>query len=403
MQRALYSLGIELYWLVGFVYSFFNKKARKWYLGNKNLLPTRLPAKQKKRIWFHISSLGEYEQAKPVIKGLVDEFEIVLTFFSPSGYEAKNVREYTDWVFYLGKDSKSKAKQNKTFIDPDFFVLVKYDFWLNHLIELQKAQVKTILISGLFRKKQVFFKRYGGLFRNALAGLYHLFLQNEDSATLLKTIGIEQTTVNGDTRVDSVLQNVPIALDKLPQTVKDFAQNQKCLVVGSSYRAEEQIIVNNLNGCLQDWKILIAPHNLDEKHLIELESCFGTNATFLSKLKGGKPKSQVLIVDQIGLLKYLYAIADVAFVGGGFGKTVHNTLEPAAFGIPILFGPKHHDFNEAVYMVKSKGAFVIKESSGFKATLKLASSDSKYGTIAKDFILSNSNSLKPINTFFKSN
>jgi len=276
-----------------------------------------------------------------------------------------------------------------------FFVLVKYDFWLNHLTELRKAKIPVILISGLFRPNQIFFKWYGGLFKKTLKGFNHFFLQNEESALLLKNIGIEQTTVNGDTRVDSVLENVPIAIDKLPNVVKEFVKGNKCLVVGSSYAAEEQIIAQNLSDCLANWKILIAPHNINDKHLEQIETLFGVNATFLSKTGNKTPETQVFIIDQIGLLKYLYFLADIAFVGGGFGKTVHNTLEPAAFGIPILFGPKFQAFPEAVELVLQNGAFSLKNETEFSEIFKQLNTERLYkaaANVSRNYILKNSHS-----------
>ena len=377
-MRFLYSLGIKLYFSIAWLIKWRNQKTKDFVFGHSNKTALKLAPNTRKRVWFHISSLGEYEQAKPVIKGLVNDFEIVITFFSPSGYEAKNVREFTEHVFYLGKDSKKQAQLNIKAIDPDLFVLVKYDFWLNHLTELKRAKVNTIIISGLFKPEQVFFKWYGGIFRNAIKGMKHLFLQNEESAKLLKSIGIENTTVNGDTRVDSVLENVPIALEMLPKEVKDFAKGHKCLVVGSSYVAEEQIVADNLNDCLKDWKIIIAPHNIQEKHLSEIRALFGSSVTFLSTAKSKFCETQVLVVDQIGLLKYLYAVADVAFVGGGFGKTVHNTLEPAAFGISIIFGPSYNKFIEAVSLLHNKGAFSFFSQAELLQTLKHLSNHDNY-------------------------
>ncbi|MGB0431577.1 MAG: 3-deoxy-D-manno-octulosonic acid transferase, partial [Bacteroidia bacterium] len=252
-----YNIGIFAYRFFAWLFAAFNSKAKAWYIGNTTQTSVLLEPKQKKRVWFHISSLGEYEQAKPVIKGLVNNFEIVITFFSPSGYQHKSVREFTEHVFYIGIDTKTQAKNNIKNIVPDLFVLVKYDFWLNHLFQLEKENVKSIIISGLFRPKQVFFKPWGGKFRMALETFDHLFLQNQTSSDLLQSIGIDNSTVNGDTRVDSVLDNVPVAMDRLPDSIKQFAKGNKCLVVGSSYLDEEQIIADNISGCLNDWKIII--------------------------------------------------------------------------------------------------------------------------------------------------
>ncbi|MFY0674391.1 MAG: 3-deoxy-D-manno-octulosonic acid transferase [Bacteroidia bacterium] len=396
----LYSFGIRLYFLFGFFLKFRNDKIRKWYYGNKNKVAPVLPKSgNKKIIWFHISSLGEYEQAKPVIKRLYKKFDIVITFFSPSGFEHKSVREFTQNVFYLGKDTAQMARQNIDHIKPDYFILVKYDFWLNHLFQLEKENIKSIVISGLFRPNQIFFKPWGNIFRKGLRTFDHIFLQNQSSKELLAGIGITKISVNGDTRVDSVLENVPAALDKLPQIVKDFAKGHKCLVVGSSYKAEEQIVLKNLDTCLIGWKVLIAPHNLNKKHLKELEISFGSTASFLSKTNDLASHTQVLIIDQIGLLKYLYAVADVAFVGGGFGKTVHNTLEPAAFGIPLLFGPNFSKFPEAVEFVNKKGAFTVSTEYEFKTCIKeLMRSDVqlKAKNTIKEYINSNRNSIDSI-------
>ncbi|MBI1183866.1 hypothetical protein GC194_06320 [bacterium] len=380
----MYAVAIFLYRIAAFFLSFFSPKAKEWTKGHAQKTADvvyDLPKKEKKRIWFHISSLGEYEQARSIIEKLATHWEIVLTFYSPSGYHASNVRKYTPYVYYMGVDTTANAQANFDVIQPDVFVLVKYDFWLRQLQEIQKNQVPIVLISAIFRANQIFFKSYGKAFKKVLKQFNHIFLQDAPSAVLLKNIGIEQTTVNGDTRIDSVLENAEVAKQQLPANIAQFVDNKPCLVVGSSYETEEKIIFEQLDDVLQNWKIIIAPHNIGHTNMARLSELFSKRGVLLSQYKGPVDK-QVLIIDQIGLLKYLYVLGNIAFVGGGFGKTVHNTLEPAAFKIPIIFGPAYDKFPETVEMVATDCAFVSELPETFKQVFIHASSQAVRHSVA---------------------
>jgi 3-deoxy-D-manno-octulosonic-acid transferase len=372
-MRFLYSLGIKIYFLTAWLLRSRNDKNKDFVLGHSKATAPKLETKTQKRIWVHISSLGEYEQVKPIIKKLKSEFEFVLTFFSPSGYNHKSVREFTNHVYYLGPDIKVTAAKNIANINPDIFILVKYDVWLNHVIELKKQQIPILLISGLFNKSQIYFKWYGTFFKNGLKRIDLLLLQNSQSKKLLESHNITNCLVCGDTRVDSVVENTKLAAKTLPDEIRDFVGSSKCLVAGSTYAADEEII--HQSEIFNNYKTIIAPHNLEPEHIKKIEKSYSNSCTKLSQYKPGK---QVLIIDSIGMLKYLYNVAHIAYVGGAFGKTVHNTLEPAAYGIPIIFGPNYNKFIEAVTLVNSKGAYSVCNLDDFKSTLAFLNVDANY-------------------------
>lgn len=390
MTKALYQLGIYGYLLLIRLAASFNSKAKAWIDGRKNKGIDRVsfPEKQLPRIWFHIASLGEYEQAKPLLMALKDDHELVITFFSPSGYTANKAQHLSKHVYYLPLDTAANMRQCMQLVQPDALVLVKYDFWYHLINEANKARVPVVATSVLLRPNQIYFKTYGTFFLSILKKVDHFCTQDKASALLLKSHGILQSTVCGDTRVDSVVLSQ--GEKKLPQQVLDFVAGSRCLVAGSTYAAEEQLIANAIEQpSLNGWKILLAPHNVSEDRIRYIEKLFHEKATRLSTAKTIAPNVQVLIVDSIGWLMHLYSLADMALIGGGFGKTVHNTLEPAAYGLPLLYGPNYSKFTEAVAFVES-GAAQVLSNQNFESPIltwfQEESARKKAGKAAKGYI-----------------
>lgn len=357
----LYNLGIRLYAFGIRVASLWNSKASKWHNGRKdwrNQLK-QLPEKSARRIWFHISSLGEYEQAKPLLKLLSEENSLIITFFSPSGYDVKKENPFTKHVFYLPLDTNKNAKDFIDLVKPDAAIFVKYDLWYHYISTLHSLNIPAVLISALFKPKQVYFKWYGTFFRTLLKKLSWIYTQDEYSVDLLRTINYHHALSAGDTRVDSVEHNTRDV--KILPELKLALGDERVLIVGSSYDQEEELIKQLIENKVWTDKVVLAPHNIDELHLSRISKRFGSTCIRFSEWdRQVESIPQVLVIDNIGMLKQLYALSTLAFIGGGFGKTVHNTLEPAAFGIPIIFGPHFEKFTEAVEMVKRGGAFSIR-------------------------------------------
>lgn len=364
MGLLLYNTGIRLYAWAAWVYGFFNNKAKEWFHGTTrlSLLNFAAKAKTKRRIWFHISSLGEYEQAVPLLQELQKENEIVITFFSPSGYHVKKQNPFTEEVYFLPLDTRKNATKAFSLVNPDLFILVKYDYWYHYINEASKRAVPVVVVSASFRQNQVFFKPYGGLFRRMLEKITFWYTQNQTSEALLNQLGHHNHLMCGDTRIDSILNNKGSV--KLPKAIHDFIGSANCLVMGSCYAEEESIIKEHMNR-FKGWKIIFAPHQMSAEHIEHLGKQFDKSVLWSKIVNEGQGDADFLIVDEIGWLKHLYSIADLAFIGGGFGRTVHNTLEPAAYGIPIVFGPNYKKFNEAVEMVSSGGAFAISDANEF--------------------------------------
>ena len=352
----------------------FNKKIKLFIDGRKQtFFKLRQAISEKDEvIWIHCASLGEFEQGRPIIEKLKLKFpnrKIVLTFFSPSGYEVRKNYEYADVVCYLPLDSVQNAKKFLEIVHPSLAIFVKYEFWPNLLKELKKDNIETILISGIFRENQLFFKYYGGWMRKSLIAFSHFFVQDENSKQLLKSINFKNVTVSGDTRFDRVFE-ITQQNNKLP-FIEEFI-NDKCTVVaGSTWKEDEMMLVDYINNkASENEKFIIAPHNINPKDISELKTSISKKVILFSEkpfdlAQDAKNLSdyQVFIIDTVGILTKIYSYANVAYVGGGFTKTgVHNVLEPATFGIPILIGPNYHKFNEAVDLVKNKACFVITDA-----------------------------------------
>ncbi len=353
----LYAFGIR-------IASLFNQKAKLWINGRKHLfqkVKTTINSSED-HIWFHCASLGEYEQAKPIIEKIklqYPSYKILVTFFSPSGYELRKNDSLIDYVFYLPIDTVSNSKSFIELVKPKMVFFVKYEFWYNYILQLKAKNIPTYLVSGVFRNDQLFFKWYGKWYKNVLNGFTHFFVQNEASKTLLIEHGFKNTTLSGDTRYDRVFEN-SLNPKKLPLIAK-FKGDNFLMVGGSTWQPEEQILSSFSNP---DFRIIVAPHDINESHIKQIEQLFKhkclrySNATLENVLK-----ERVLIIDNIGILSNIYQYGDISIIGGGFSGALHNILEPACFGNVVLFGPNHIKYHEAEELINYKGAFEINNES----------------------------------------
>lgn len=360
----LYIIGIQLYTLLIRIFSLFNPKAKLFINGRRNIF-TLIAQKinpTEKHIWFHFASLGEFEQGRPVLeklKTLYPDKKIVVTFFSPSGYEIRKNYALAD-VFYLPIDSAANAKRFITSINPEMAIFTKYEFWHFYFKELKEREIPLYVISGIFRESQAFFKWYGGFYRDILKSVTYFFVQNEESENLLKSIGINNVTINGDTRFDRVFENAQ-APKQLP-LIESFIGDSPTVICGSTWPEDEKIL-SALPEKYPNWKFIIAPHEIHESHIESIEKQFTAGSLRFSVLSAStqtpNAECQTLIVDNIGMLSSLYQYGKVAYIGGGFGTGIHNTLEAAAFGLPVIFGPKYDKFQEAKDLIAIGAAKTI--------------------------------------------
>ncbi|CDF78001.1 alpha-3-deoxy-D-manno-octulosonic-acid (KDO) transferase (GT30) [Formosa agariphila KMM 3901] len=367
--RILYNTGIFLAQYLLQAIGVFNPKIKAGVIGRRetfNKLKKSISATDK-TLWFHCASLGEYEQGLPVfseIKKIYPNHKVILSFFSPSGYDIRKNAPIADCVVYLPLDSKHNAKTLLDLVHPELTVFVKYDIWPNVLNELKRRQGRAILISALFRKEQIFFKPYGGFMKEALFAFEHIFTQNENAKQLLETIGYKAITVSGDTRFDRVSNQLKI--DNTLDFIAEFKNNKLCYVAGSTWPEDEKLLVHYINTeAPKDVKFIIAPHNIKANQINQLQSDIKTKTVLFSEKESKDlSQAQVFIIDTIGILTKIYNYADIAYVGGALGTTgLHNTLEPAVFGIPILIGNTYDKFPEAIDMIANQGMFSIKNQS----------------------------------------
>ena len=346
----------------------FSPKLNLFVEGRKSVFETLKNKIQEvdKTIWFHAASLGEYEQGLPVIEKVKQKYpnhKIIITFFSPSGYEVRKNNTVADVTVYLPLDTISNAKQFLKVVHPEMVFFIKYEFWPNYLNELKSQNIKTYLISGIFREKQAFFKWYGGFYRNALKTFDYFFVQNDSSKTLLQSIGIKNVMVSGDTRFDRVV--TILEKDNTLDFIAAFKNNQTTIVIGSSWPKDEELLVNYINKSTENVKFIIAPHNIKVEQITNIKSQITKSSVLFSQKSNIDLSSfQVFIIDTIGILTKIYSYADIAYVGGGFGNPgVHNLLEPATFGIPIVIGPNYSHFAEAIALVGLEGCVSVKNQS----------------------------------------
>ena len=351
----LYNLSIALYaWLLSVV-ALWNKKAKQWVVGRKDIFKRMADAisPSDKVVWIHVASLGEFEQGRPIIeeiRRLHPEYKILLTFFSPSGYEIRKNYDGADFIFYLPADTPRNAKRFLDIAHPEVAVFVKYEFWLNYLKQLKKRGVKSYLVSAIFRSDSIFFRNYGAMWRGALDAFSQMFVQNEESRDLLRHIGYDNVIVAGDTRFDRVAAIAKAA--KPVDIVARFKGENRLFVAGSTWGPDEDILLPLINEN-PDIKFVIAPHEMEEARINRILSDVKCGAVRYTQCDAQTDfsRTQVLVLDTIGILSSVYGYASWSYIGGGFGVGIHNTLEAATFGLPIAFGPKYEKFKEARDMV----------------------------------------------------
>ncbi|MFR9651770.1 MAG: glycosyltransferase N-terminal domain-containing protein [Rikenellaceae bacterium] len=358
----IYNLAIRVYSLVIALAAPFVPKAKLWTDGRKDLFARMKSAitPGEKIVWVHVASLGEFEQGRTTIEQLRDrvpEYKILLTFFSPSGYEVRKGYEGADYIFYLPIDTPSNVKEFLDIVNPDIAIFVKYEYWLNFLYELRRRHIRSYIVSAIFRKNSIFFDAWGGAWRRALLSFDTLFVQNFESRELLSTIGIDNVVVAGDTRFDRVYQ-ISRSVKSIP-VADEFKCGQRLFIAGSSWDPDDAII-SKLCRQYPDVKFIIAPHEIDPAHIASVVKSYGERAVLYTQIVNLEPdrrreilsSAQVLVIDIIGILSSLYQYGDWCYIGGGFGVGIHNTLEAAIFSLPIAFGPNYKRFKEAVDMVE---------------------------------------------------
>lgn len=360
-----YNCGIFFYHLGILVASLFNKKAKLWVTGRKGLFSRLEQAMGANEhiVWFHCASLGEMEQGRPVMeayKAANPDHKILLTFFSPSGYEVRKDYKGADYVFYLPMDYPGNAKRFIQLAKPKVAVFVKYEFWHHFIKELNRNGVPSYVISANFRKDQHFFKGYGSWFLKTLKLLTQIFVQSEDSRALLQQAGVNNVTVSGDTRFDRVAavvennEEVPL----LPA----FTRDANVLVAGSTWPQDEKLLAGLVGDASIDLKYIVAPHEVNEQRISDLMKTMGSGAVRYSEsTEESLAQARVLVIDNVGLLSKLYKYGDMAYIGGGFNAGIHNILEPAGFGLPVFIGPRYDKFREAFELMQQGGAFVVND------------------------------------------
>ncbi|MDD3509292.1 MAG: glycosyltransferase N-terminal domain-containing protein [Parabacteroides sp.] len=397
----MYSLIIHLYAFFIELISPFHKKARLMRLGQwktNGILREKID-RNAKYIWFHASSLGEFEQGRPLIEKIKAEHpecKILLTFFSPSGYEVRKNYGGADVVCYLPFDTPYRVKKFLDLSKPVMAIFIKYEFWDNYLSELKRRNIPVYIVSAIFRKEQLFFKWYGGMYRKVLSYFTHIFVQDDASRELLSKYGVTNVSVFGDTRFDRV-QDVYKNTKQVPMVElfvnNNRSDNQLTMVAGSSWQQDEEVYLNYFNEH-PELKLIIAPHEIHKDHLMHIESMLKRPSIRLSEAteKDIKGKS-CLIVDSFGLLSSIYRYGDLAYIGGGFGAGIHNVLEAAVYGIPVIFGPKYQKFKEARDLLQVGGAFSITDEKTFESKMEELSTYRDLleaaGAAAGDFVKSN--------------
>jgi len=398
-MRLLYTVALHLYALLIEISSFFIKKARliRWGQWHTNGILREKIDRQAKYIWFHAASLGEFEQGRPLMEAIrkqYPQYKILLTFFSPSGYEVRKNYDGADVICYLPFDTPFKVSKFLYLANPVMAIFIKYEFWYNYLAELKRRNIPTYLVCGIFRRDQLFFRWYGGWYRKTLQCFNRLFVQNEASALLLAEYGITNVSVCGDTRFDRVLEVQRQA--RLLSVVEEFVGDGDRLIVvaGSSWPQDEDVFLPYFNEH-PEIKLIIAPHEIHRDHLIDIESKLQRPSIRLSETnEQSVTDKDCMIIDSFGLLSSIYRYGHIAYIGGGFGKGIHNTLEAAVYGIPVMFGPNYQKFREAKELILAGGGFSFINERDFKTLMDRLIDDTEYrqnaGHIVSDYVQQNS-------------
>ncbi len=387
----LYRLGIYFYGWAIRIAALFNEKAKLWVSGRKTVLKDIESAGLKDCLWMHCASLGEFEQGRPVLEELRRKhpnYPILLTFFSPSGYEVRKNYSGADFVTYLPLDTKANVSRFLDLVSPKIAVFVKYEVWHCYFRELAKRQVPLFLISSIFRPDQIYFRSYAKWFRNTLKGIDQIYTQDEESIRLLKEIDIA-AVLSGDTRFDRVLA-IKQSGEEMPE-VGDFAGNYTTIVAGSTWPADESMLIEFVK-ITADTRLIIAPHQIGEGHIKEILAKSEESVRWSEW--DGKTSAKILVIDAIGKLSTIYRYADISYIGGGFGRGIHNTLEAAVYGIPVVFGPNYQKFKEARDLIAAGGGFTAKDESEFFNILNKLNSDKEFrknsGELAGNYVSGNS-------------
>jgi 3-deoxy-D-manno-octulosonic-acid transferase len=403
--KLLYHIVLRLYYVLLLILRPLNRKAALFCKGRKGLLERISSSIDTKDpvTWFHCASVGEFEQARPLIelyKERNPEHKILLTFFSPSGYELRKNYPLADWVFYLPLDIKSNAVRFLDAVNPRVAIFIKYEYWFNYLFELKKRRIPAYVASAIFHPGQRFFKWYGSIFRKMLRTFSHIFVQDEKSAELLRSVGIKCVTVSGDTRFDRVV-SVAGACAGI-SSIEIFASGKRCWIAGSTWQADEEII-SSIYPDLPGHKLIIAPHEVGERHIQRLISLFPErkilrysnikDRDLTDSFKKELENSDILIVDTIGILSIIYRYGSFAYIGGGFGAGIHNVLEAAVYGTPVIIGPKYRRFKEANDLVNNGGVVSVNGKMGLKEAVTLYLSNpsicASKGEICKSYVDNN--------------
>lgn len=403
ISRFIYSLSLILYKSAIYIAAPFNAKAKEWISGRKYVfeeLKVHYQNKTGKSIWMHCASLGEFEQGRPVLESLrmhIPGCKILLTFFSPSGYKLRKDYKGADYVSYLPLDSRLNASQFINIVKPDLALFVKYEFWYFYLRQLHSYQIPVILFSSIFRNSQPFFKWYGTLHRQMLGYYSKIFVQTEESRKLLEQMNI-QSEVAGDTRFDRVAAIAET--ETTDTTIMNFLKGKPAIIGGSTWEPDERILKHAFNNLLHaaGFKLIIAPHDVNNTNIERIEAFFGNDTCRYSQ--NSSVQKNILILDVMGSLSLLYRNAKYVYIGGGFGKGLHNTLEAAVYGKPIFFGPRHKKFHEAISLVKIGAAFEVKNANEIIEKIafleKNSSAYSKVCVLAKEYVLNNTGGTKKI-------
>lgn len=390
----LYNLGIVIYTILIRLVSPFYPKARQWSEGRRGMIERMSVdmADAENVVWIHVSSLGDFEQGRPLVdyvKQNYPDYKILLTFFSPAGYEVRKNYPNADYVYYIPADTRREVCRFLDVVRPKVVIFVKYEFWLNMLVELRKRNIRTFIVSSIFRKNSIFFNPLGGIWRKALRSFRTIFVQDEASKALLAEIGVTNVVVAGDTRFDRVIAIAESA--ERVDAVEQFRGDSRLFVAGSTWGRDEDILLPLINEN-PDIKFVIAPHEMDEARIERL----------LREVKGGAVRytqlshsdfaeKQVLVLDTIGLLSRVYGSADWAYVGGGFGAGIHNTLEAVVYGLPVAFGPKYRKFKEACDLISLGVGKSVTDSAELKMWFNSLRDDSnqlaRIAEVAKDYTL----------------
>lgn len=373
MNLFLYNLSLSAYYLLILVTSFFNKKATLMLSGRKGIMKkinTALANNSSPVIWFHCASLGEFEQGRPLMEEIRKQYphyKILLTFFSPSGYEVRKNYSGADWIFYLPFDTAKNARRFVEIVKPELAFFVKYEFWYHYLNVLSQKGTPSFLISGLFREDQIFFKSHGEFFRTLLKKFSHIFVQNKKSELLLQQADIKRYSLSGDTRYDRV--HAQLGMTQTLPLLEQFKERRPLVIGGSVWKEDMKLLIPYINECSNETRFIIAPHDINMSEISGWRQRISKKSQLYSEVSTANevdPETRVIFVDSIGLLSSIYRYGNYAHIGGAFGKGLHNILEAATFGMPISFGPNIKKFPEAKNLIDAGGAKSVKTEEEFK-------------------------------------